>query len=187
MDETREHPAPGPGRALPDAELTPPDPWATFDRWSSNLFLLLAVLGFLVLLTVGGLAGSVTDKPVAVVAIALGIAAVGAALLVVVSFALDRRRAWARTAAWYLLVILVVVGFGGAIIDLARGAITIPLGALAALYVMSRRPGPVPALAGRDRTVAAGIGLLFLAASVSPLLPARLITDLVAGVSRLGT
>ncbi len=197
MDETMEQPperdaatapigaATGRGGALPGTELTLRNPWATFDRWSSNLFLLLAVLGFLVLLTVGGLAGGVTDLPFVVVALTLAIAAVGAVLLVVVSFALDRRRAWARTAAWYLLVILVLVGFGGAIFDLARGSITIPLEALAALFVMTRRPGPVPALAGRDRTVAASIGLLFLAVSVAPGVPAWLVTELSAGVLRL--
>jgi hypothetical protein len=144
--------------------------WAGFDRWSSNLFLLLAILTFVVLLTVGGLAGG-SDIPMDVVVITLAFAAVQVVLLVIASIGLDRHRAWARTTARWILWIMILTGVGGALVDLLGQKFTIPLGAIAAIVVLRRQPGPTPVLGGRDSWIAIGIGGLLLAATVVIELP----------------
>ena len=162
-------PAPGrpdAGLDRDDAWLATFDRWAGFDRWSSNLFLLLALVAFVVLVTVVG-TGGMADLPGQLVAATVAITVVLLVMLVATSFALDRHRAWGRPAARAILWIMVVTGLGGALIDLTQSKFTVPLAAVAALLVLNRWPGPTPPVGARDRRVAGLVAGLFLVSTVS--------------------
>jgi hypothetical protein len=150
----------------PDGAASAEEHWAGFDRWSSNLFLLIAVLTFVVLLAVGGLAGE-SGVPTNVVLTTLALALVQVVLLVTASIGLDRHWAWARTTARWILWIMIVTGVGGALIDLLQPRLTIPLGAIAAIVVLRRQPGSISSIAGRNWWIAIGIGAVFLAATIA--------------------
>ena len=149
-----------------------PDPWASFDRWASNLFLVFAVLGLLVIVAIGGLGRNADGL---LLALGVAIAAVAAALLLGTSIGLDRKRGWARAAASGLLVIMLVTGLVGAAADFMGGRLTIPLGSIIAALVLAKKPGPLPAMCARDGRVAVGVLGLYLVASPGGL-PAWLLT-----------
>ena len=148
------------------------DPWASFDRWASTLFLIFAVLGLLVILAIGGLGGNADGL---LLALSLGIAAVAAALLLGTSIGLDRQRGWARATAFGLLLIMLVTGLVGAAADFMGGRLTIPLGSIIAALVLVKKPGPLPAMSAHDGRVATGVLALYLVASLGGL-PAWLLT-----------
>ena len=80
---------------------------------------------------------------------------------------LDRGLPWARPAAGNALVILVVVGLIGVVLDFAASRLTIPLAAIGALAVISKRPARPRAVHGRDAAMA---GLLTSAILLTALL-----------------
>jgi hypothetical protein len=161
----------------PVAEAPGPvaDQWARFDRWSSNLFLLLAVLTLVVLLAVLGLGGA-ASLPGLAIALTIAIGVAGGALLVGTSLALDRHAGWARTAASWMLWILVVTGVLDVLVALTRNTVTIPLAAIAAAVALRRRPGPLPALEAPGRRTALLVSLAFLATTLGGEAPAWLRT-----------
>ncbi|MGE5156396.1 MAG: hypothetical protein ACM3JP_02745 [Betaproteobacteria bacterium] len=150
--------------------------WTRFDRWSSNLFLLGAVLALLVLLTLLGLLGS-NGLPGIVITLTLAVGLANAAVLVRTSVALDRATGWARPAAVAILWILVVMGLVGAVVDLAKATIPIPILPIIALLVLGSRPGPLPRVVDRDSRTAAAIGVVFLATTVGAGAPSWLATS----------
>lgn len=133
------------------------DPWRRFDRWTSTFFIVLAVVTFLATLTVGPYALADPTMPGAAVAAMIGVALVEIAVLAIASVGLDRRRSWGRTVALGLLLVIIGADVVRVVVDLTRGQITIPLAAIVALYLLTTRPGPLPALGGRDRRIAGGI------------------------------
>lgn len=139
------------------ADLRPTDPWRRFDRWSSTLFIALAVVTFLGVLTVGPHALADPSVPRWAVALLVVIALVQVATLGVASAGLDRRRPWGRTVALGLLLVIVGADVARVLLDLSRGQVTIPLAGIAAAWLLWTKPGPQPALGGRDRSIAGGI------------------------------
>lgn len=163
----------GTGTTEATGVAAPRDAWATFDRWSSNLFLVVAVVGLLVILIIGGQA---PNMDALLVATGLAIAVTSSVLLLVTSVGLDRKRGWARATAFGVLLITLVSGLVGAVSDFTRGTLTIPLGTIIAALVLTRKPGPLPAMSAHDRRVAAGLLVLYLAASLGGA-PAWLLTQ----------
>jgi hypothetical protein len=153
----------------------PGDAWRTFDRWSSALFLALAVLGLLAAIAVVGMANGTI--PAIATGATIVIAALGSVVLYAVAAGLDRGRSWARPAAWAALVILVGAGLVGAAVDLAHGRITVPLGAVVAAVVLAKRPGPLPAAGWRDRRIAVGLSGLLVASFLGAGMPSWLTTS----------
>ncbi|MEW6223769.1 MAG: hypothetical protein AB1627_03995 [Chloroflexota bacterium] len=153
----------------------PTDAWATFDRWSSNLFLVLAVLGLVVTLTVAGASATYAARGALLAAVA--IAGCSLVILVVTAAGLDRRLAWARPTAWVILLVMIVSGLAGAALDLARNTLTVPLGSAFALLVASRRPGPIRLPGGRDRGIAIGLSVAYVVAGGAAGAPAWLLTS----------
>ena len=148
------------------------DPWAAFDRWASNLFLIFAVVGLLVILAIGGLGRNADGL---LLALSLGIAGVGSVILLGTSIGLDRKRGWARATAFDLLVIVLVAGLVGAVADFMGGRLTIPLGSIIAAIVLAKKPGPLPAMSAHDGRIATGVLALYLVASLGGA-PAWLLT-----------
>jgi hypothetical protein len=166
------------------------DPWATFDRWSANLFAALAILAGIVFLLVAG-AASRADMPtllLAILSIALTIAP-----LVVAYTGLRERASWARAAADVLLWAIILSGAIEVLSDLTVQKLTIPVGAILAVVVLGRRPEKQRPVVGRDRRIALVVGGAYLltgvlggAATLGAKPPAFLIADredLVLGVS----
>lgn len=168
-------PASAPGAAAPARDVTDPDdaadPWGRFERWTSIFFVSIAVVTFLAALTVGSAAANVPGVPELALARLVGLVAVEIALLVVATIGLDRRLPWGRTVAVGLLLVLVATDVVHVLVDLTRGQITIPLGGLIALYLLSTRAGPLPSLRDRDRGIATGILALAALAQVAALVP----------------
>ena len=179
MGEPGERPASGvraPGPPAAGADGPPPaDAWATFDRWSSNLFLVLAVLGLVVTLTVAGASATYAARGALLAAVA--IAGCSLVILVVTAAGLDRRTAWARPTAWVVLLVMIVSGLAGAVLDLARNTLTVPLGAAFALLVASRKPGPIRLPGGRDRGIAIALSVAYVVAGGAAGAPAWLLTS----------
>jgi hypothetical protein len=84
---------------------------------------------------------------------------------------LDRRLAWARPAAVNVLVLVAAIGLLQVAVDLTRGRLTIPLAALVAIWLLSRRPGPTGGVTGRDRAIVAGITLVALVMLLPSVVP----------------
>jgi hypothetical protein len=148
------------------------NPWRRFDRWTSTFFIVLAVVTFLAALTVGPYALVDPTVPGAAVAAMIGVALVEIAVLGVASVGLDRRRPWGRTVALGLLLVIVGADVVRVVVDLTRGQVTIPLAAIVALYLLTARPGPLPALGGRDRRIAGGILAVAVLAQLAAIGPA---------------
>ncbi len=149
------------------ADVLAEDPWASFDRWGGRLFVVLALLtGVVGLLVVGPFA--VRALPPLFLAAAVAFLVSGVALLYVVAVALGRRWAWARLAAVWLLVAIALTGFLGAAADFTASRINIPLAAIAAVVVFLRKPGPLPAIGGRDRRTGTVVGVAFLVTALLP-------------------
>lgn len=161
--------APGSGPIPSDA-----DRWATFDRWAGWLFVAMALVT-----GIGGLIvlGAAATLPGSVGGLLCGIAIVEAVLLYGVGAALARRWGWARTAALLLLGIAAVQGVGGALLDLSRSTLTIPVGAILAIVVVASAPGRPPPMSATDRRWAAAIVGLALALVIAPAAAAFLLLD----------
>jgi hypothetical protein len=168
-------PAAAPGAAAPARRAPGPDdaadPRGRFERWTSIFFLSIAVVTFLAALTVGSAAANDPGVPELALARLVGLVAVEIALLVVATIGLDRRLPWGRTVAVGLLLVLVATDVVHVLVDLTRGQVTIPLGGLIAVYLLSTRAGPLPSLGDRDRGIAAGIVVLAAFAQVAALVP----------------
>ena len=82
-----------------------------------------------------------------------------------------RRRPWGRTVALGLLLVIIGGDVVRVVIDLTRSQITIPLAGLVALYLLGTRPGPLPALGGRDGRIAGGILAVAVLAQVAAIAP----------------
>ncbi len=147
------------------------EPWSRFDRWASNLFLVLALIGLVAALIVPRRAGVVEPAPawLVVASFAIGIGEI--ALLYGMSVAIDRGRTWAREASVYLLYVMVLVDATKASLALLQGSLYIPLGAILAIAVLLQRPGPLPAASARDRRIALALGGLFLVLSLPGIAP----------------
>ena len=92
----------------------------------------------------------------------MGMVVLGTLLL-----ALDRRRAWALDAAARICLIVIVFGVLRTFLELGYGRVNIPLDAIAALAVFSRRPSAdaMPTLEPGDRGTAILVALGYLATS----------------------
>lgn len=135
------------------------DPWRRHDRWASIFFLSLAAVTLIVALTVLTAAEAAGGD---VLAWLLAVTIADIAVLFVASVALDRGAPWARTAAVGMLAMIVAGDAISVLVDLTRSTITIPLAGIIALYLLSIRPGPLPRLAGRDRSMALLVAGSFL-------------------------
>jgi hypothetical protein len=176
--------------AQPAASAAAPG-WEAFDRWSSNLFLLLALLGLLGALV--ALAWPPGDSPALVLSTLLSsLATIAGAYALMVG--LRDARSWARPASAAVLLAIVAAGVLQVILDLTASRITIPLGALLAIVVLGKRPSDRPPTASRDRRIggAAGIAafLILLPTSVSAVVarpPAFLVAEPEDLVLRIST
>ncbi len=152
------------------------EPWSRFDRWASNLFLVLALIGLVAaLIVLGALASSDQPAWLVVASFAIGIGEI--ALLYGMSVAIDRGRTWAREASIYLLYVMVLVDATKASLALLQGSLYIPLGAILAIAVLLQRPGPLPAGSPRDRRIALVLGGLFLVLSLPGIAPVSISLD----------
>jgi hypothetical protein len=161
----------GPGAVEPAAAG---NPWRRFDRWTSTFFIVLAVVTFVVAITVAPIAAADRGVPGGSIAALAIVTALQVAVLGAASAGLDRRRPWGRTAALGLLLVIVGADVVRVVVDLTRSEITIPLAGLVALYLLSVRPGPPPAIGGRDRRIAGAILGLAILAQVAALAPVLL-------------
>lgn len=144
-----------------------PDAWATFDRWASWFCLGLALLtGLVGLLAIGPVLSA--DLHPVLAALTLAIIAGEAVLLYAVSAGLSRGWTWARPAVFWVLLLAVVTGFGGAVVDLTHSRLTLPLAAILAVVILARAPGRVQAATTRDARRSTLVGLAFLALTVLP-------------------
>ena len=162
---------PPPAPAGVPASAAAVDPWRRFDRWTSTFFISLGVVTFLAALTVGPYALNDPTVPGAAVAAMIGVALVEITILGVASVGLDRRRPWGRTVALGLLLVLIGADVVRVAVDLTRSQITIPLAGLVALYLLGTRPGPLPALGGRDRRIAGVIIAVAVLAQLAAIAP----------------
>ena len=150
--------------------------WSRFDRWASNLFLVLALIGLVAaLIVLGALASS--DQPAWLVAASFAIGIGEIALLYGMSVAIDRGRTWAREASTYVLYVMVAVDAAKASLGLVQGSLWIPLGAILAIAVLLQRPGPLPAASTPDRRIALALGVLFLVLSLPGIAPVTISLD----------
>ncbi len=144
--------------------------WSRFDRWASNLFLVLALIGVVsALIILGAVASSNLPAWLVVSSFAIGIGHTG--LLYGTSIAIDRGRPWARETSIYLLYVVVLIDAVQASLELLQGSLWIPLGAILAIAVLRQRPGALAAASARDRQIALALGGLFLALSLPGLAP----------------
>ena len=110
-----------------------------------------------------------------VASFAIGIGEI--ALLYGMSVAIDRGRTWAREASVDLLYVMVLVDATKASLELLQGSLYIPLGAILAIAVLLKRPGPLPAGSRRDRRIALVVGGLFLVLSLPGIAPVSISLD----------
>jgi hypothetical protein len=157
-------------------------PWARFDRLASNVFVVLALAGGVVALLVLAVGQNATTEPAwledaigrpAVIAAALVLAVAGVGLFYGLAAGLDRGAAWARPAAVYVLIVVTLAGLAQVVLDLGRGRLTVPLGTLLAIWVLSTRParGTAAPAGDRDRRVVAGVTLLAVVIMLPTALP----------------
>lgn len=185
MDEPTGEPETGPVRvpveeadAVEDAAVVAVamDPWATFDRWASWFCLAMALLtGLVGLLAIGPVLG--TELHPVLAALMLAIIAGQAVLLYAVSAGLSRGWTWARPAVFWVLLLAVVTGLGGAVVDLTHSKLTIPLGAILGMVILARAPGRVQAGTTLDARRSTLVGLAFLLLTVLPGAVAYATTD----------
>lgn len=158
------------------------DPWSSFDAWAQNASALLALLGGLAFLLLAGpaLRAGPWVALLVVASVALAIGPLGAVIL-----ALHGRASWARPAAAAVLWAIVIAAVIQVVTDLLVPKLTIPLGAILALAVLSRRPSERPAVGRRDRRIALALGGVYVLTGVlggvatflaSP--PAALVADM---------
>jgi hypothetical protein len=146
------------------------DPDAGYRRWASILFAVLlavdVIAGFLVL------ASGVTTDAV-VLPLLVQVVAV-AALFVVLLVGLRDRRPWAIAAIAPICLILLVFGVIRVVLALDAGEITIPLEAVGAAMVLSRRPTDRlgSALSPRDSWIMVAIVTAALAMTLWPIVSA---------------
>lgn len=168
MDETTGGVPAGPGPADDDWAAFPPaeaadaagtgaagDPWATFDRWSRNLLWFSIGLALLVAVIVFAAAGGAPGGAVLAAVVTL---AADLAVYAILIRGLGDGAPWARPATVGVLWVMVGTGLLGALLDLTARTLTIPLGAILALWVLSKRPAGValpPLATGARRTVVA--------------------------------
>jgi hypothetical protein len=145
-----------------DIEPGPSDPWASFDRWASRFCLVLGLLEALVTLLILGPATDASVPPLLGVGI-VSIGVIQAGLMLAVAWGLRRLAPWGRHAAVWVLWLVVVTGVLGTVLDLVQSRLTIPVAAIAGALILSRKPGPLPAISQRDATLAAAIGIILLA------------------------
>jgi hypothetical protein len=159
------------------AATTPPpgagpelvDPVDGYRRWAMILFgLLLAVI---VVAAVVVLAAGVTSDAILVPLLLQG--GLATVLLVVLLLGLRDRRPWALTAIAPICAILIVAGILQVARALGDGDIRVPLEALGALLVLSRRP-PIGAVAPVDangRSIRLALLILFGVSTFLPMVP----------------
>jgi hypothetical protein len=146
-----------------------PDPEAGYRRWAQILFGLM----LLVLLAAGGLlllSGVATDD---VVIPLLAAALTVSTILLLEVVGVHDRRPWAVAAIAPMCAILIVAGLVKVLLALGDGNLTVPLEAVGAILVLSRRPasGVRPALDGRDEIRRALIVVPFAVLTFWPLAP----------------
>jgi hypothetical protein len=141
------------------------DPWGTFDRWASNLFVILVALSVVAALFVFAAGDAV---PGFAIVLALGTVAADIAVMYVLMTGLRDARPWGRPAAVSVLWVFVGTGLLDAALDLVVQKLTIPLGAILAIWVLSRRPGDarLPALSVDARRVVVGLTAVVLLTSL---------------------
>ncbi|HEX5827202.1 MAG TPA: hypothetical protein VFY23_06755 [Candidatus Limnocylindrales bacterium] len=150
--------------------------WARFDSWARMLLLLLALLAVAVTVIFVANAGSLgVGWPLLAVILAGGGATAAAHWLG--WHGLARGRPWGRHVAYWLLVLTVLTGVLGALVDLTMGKVTIPLGSIAAVLVLSAKPGPLSLLGPADRRVRSGVLALALAGWLVPSVATWAVTD----------
>ncbi len=136
----------GPGAPIPLALADGSGALPRFDQWASALLALLGVAGLIGLGLAASAASTTGEALVAVVGPAVGVVATW-----ILVFGLVRAVRWARSTAVVALVVVALAGGLELIYRLQAGAITVPLGALAAIFVLRIERPPEPVLARRDR------------------------------------
>ncbi len=143
------------------------DPWATFDRWASWFCLGLALLtGIVGLLVVGPVLNRELHPAIAV--LTLAIVVTQTVLFYVVSAGLSRGWTWARPAAFWVLLLAVVTGFGGALVDLTQSKLTIPIGGILGVVILARAPARIQAATPGDARRSTLVGLALVIVTVLP-------------------
>lgn len=151
--------------------LTHRDPSEGYRRWAfvlvALLMLVVIVAGVLVLGSVPIPAGQLPTLLVGTIPIF----AVLAALL----YGLNARLPWALAAVAPVCAILIVFGIVKVIMALGQNNITIPLEAIGAAFVLSRRPpaSQRPTISAADTGVVAVLVGVFLFAEIWPFVPLR--------------
>ncbi len=148
--------------------LAPPDPSEAYRRWA---FVLVAVLMVVVIVSGVLVFGSVPIPPGQLPTLLVGtipFLAVLAALL----YGLNTRLPWALAAVAPVCAILIVFGIVRVIVALGDNNITIPLEAIGAALVLSRRPpaSQRPTISAADSRVVAVLVGVFLFAEIWPFL-----------------
>jgi len=158
--------SPGSPAAAPAATIA--ERWRRFDRWTSTFFACLAAVTLIAALTVltaaEGAGGDVLARLLAVTIAEI-------LVLFLVAVAQDRGAPWGRPAAVGLLLVIVASDAIRVVVDLTLSTITIPLAGLAALYLLSIRPGPVASRPGRERWIALAVVGLFAIVSLVSIAP----------------
>ena len=155
--------------------------WGRFDRRAANVLLLLSVILFLLgLVVLGGTANATIDPPWieamfgrSTVLVAVLIAVIlNVGILYALSAGLNRGAGWARPAAVSVLVVMTVTGLLQVAVDLLfNSRLTIPIGALLAMWALSLRPGWPAWPGGRDGMIAAALTVAVAAVSLPGVLP----------------
>jgi hypothetical protein len=127
-----------------------------FERRASNLLLVLGVLG----LGVAGLVILPSNGPSTMRVVASVLLMATAAAMLLLSFALDRRRPWAPATAAAALWFVLVMGVIRAAVQLAHGGLSIPLDSIAAAWALSGAGRPAAGLAYRPAASLLVLGLV---------------------------
>jgi hypothetical protein len=144
--------------ASDDATLTTTAPWTRFDRWAGALLMVFGIIAAVV----ATLVTAKTREPLFVAAIvAAGV--IGAGLPLAGVYGLSAGRTWARPVAVTLLWWAILTGLVEVLAALTRSSLSIPLGAIAAVFVLRMRPAERPPwLASHGRPVALALALVLL-------------------------
>lgn len=164
-------PTPSAAPARPAAGPDDPesDPHAGYRRWAMVLFgvslAVVVVAGSLLLLS--GIAPDAVTLPLVSAALVI------ATILLIEIVGIHDRRPWALAAIAPMCAILIVGGLVKVVVALASGNITIPLEAVAAALVLTRRPpsGSLTSLDAAGELRRAAIVVPFALLTFWPLLP----------------